>query len=125
MLIEHIAFNVPDPVSMADWYCRNLEMRLVRSFEAPNYGRFLADARGGTTLEFYRNLAVAVPDYAAQDARVMHIAFEVLDLDATCARLATAGASIEAPPGTSPEGDQLAMLRCPWGLPLQLVIRKR
>ena len=84
MLIEHIAFNVPDPVAMADWYCLHLGMQVVRSFEAPNFGRFLADSRQGTTLEFYRNPQVAVPDYAAQDARVMHIAFEVIDLDATC-----------------------------------------
>ncbi len=125
MLIEHIAFNVPDPVAMADWYCLHLGMQVVRSFEAPNFGRFLADSRKGTTLEFYRNPRVAVPDYAAQDARVMHIAFEVHDLDATCSLLAAAGAAIEAPPAISPEGDRLAMLRCPWGLPLQLVIRKK
>lgn len=66
MKIEHVAWQVPDPVALADWYVEHLGMR---------------------------------------------------------ARLIAAGATPAGEIVVTPAGDELAMLRDPWGIPLQLVRR--
>jgi uncharacterized glyoxalase superfamily protein PhnB len=53
----------------------------------------------------------------------LHLAFLSADLTADVKRLVAAGASIVADVHTLPSGDTFAMLRDPWGLPLQLVKR--
>ncbi len=52
------------------------------------------------------------------------MAFAAPDLAATRERLLSAGATAEGDVQTNPAGDRLAMLRDPWGLPLQLVSRR-
>jgi catechol 2,3-dioxygenase-like lactoylglutathione lyase family enzyme len=123
MNIEHIALNVPDPVAMAGWYTRHLGMRVVRAVDGPPHTRFLADESGRVVLEFYRQERVAVPDYAAMDPMVLHVAFTTADLTETRRGLIAAGAAAVGEPAAAPNGDVLAMLRDPWGLPVQLVKR--
>ena len=123
MRIEHMAFNVPDPVAMTHWYEQHLGMKTVRSFGPPTHTRFVADASGQTMLELYRNLKAPVPDYRKIDPLVMHLAFHVEDVAVTRAGLLEAGATAEGEMSKSDSGDDLAMLRDPWGFAIQLVRR--
>lgn len=124
MYIEHIALNVADPVALANWHVQHLGMRVVRSAEAPTFARFLADSAGRVILEVYHQARAPVPSYFDMDPMVLHIAFAVDDLAGTRDRLVQAGAKLVEDISTTASGDQLAMLRDPWGLCLQLVKRK-
>lgn len=57
------------------------------------------------------------------DPLLLHIAFVCEDLAATTKRLVAAGATLVAGPELLPSGDELAMLRDPWGLAIQLAKR--
>jgi glyoxylase I family protein len=124
MNIEHVALNVPDPVALAEWYCQHLGMRVVRSVDGPPHTRFLADESGRVVLEVYRQKA-PVPDYAAMDPMMLHVAFKAEDVAGTRERLLRAGATSVTEATTIPGGDVLAMLRDPWGVAVQLVKRAR
>lgn len=125
MKIEHVAWNVPDPAAMADWYVKHLGMRLVRSADAPVPVRFLAAANGSGMIEVYRNDKAPLTDMAGFHPLQLHLAFVSEDVDADCRRLAAAGATVVDAPFSSHAGDRLAMLRDPWQVPLQLVRRAR
>jgi glyoxylase I family protein len=120
--LEHIALNVEDPVRMADWYCRNLGMKILKEGPPPVNGRFIADAQGNMMLEVYTNPPDGVPDYRSMNPLCLHIAFMVDD-EATQKRLLAAGATLVEGVSTTPAGDQIAMLRDPWGVPIQFVRR--
>src|SRR5882724_9485294 len=123
MKIEHVAFNVADPIAMAHWYVEHLEMRVVRTSGPPTQAHFLVDAAGQSIIEIYHNAKAPVPDYCKLDPLVLHLAFAVDDVRATRARLLQAGATAEGEMTTTPGGDDLAMLRDPWGFAVQLVKR--
>jgi catechol 2,3-dioxygenase-like lactoylglutathione lyase family enzyme len=120
--IEHIAWNVSEPVAMAAWYVAHLGMRIVRSSPAPPHMHFLADARGRVVIELYCNPIDPIPDYAAMHPARFHVAFAAEDLDAVRAALVAAGATL-VDDQTLADGSRLLMLRDPWGLALQLVKR--
>ena len=121
--LEHVALNVADPAKMAQWYVDNLGMKVVREGPAPVNMRFIADSGGNMMLELYNNPPDAVPDYAAMNPLLLHVAFMVDDVDTVRARLIAAGATAVADVTFTPAGDKLAMLRDPWGLAIQLVHR--
>jgi catechol 2,3-dioxygenase-like lactoylglutathione lyase family enzyme len=123
MKLEHTAFQVSHPVEMAQWYVRHLGMIVKRAQTAAPFGHFLADSAGSAMLEIYKNDTVPVPDYRSMDPLLAHVAFYADDLSAARARLIAAGATPVGDVQTTPAGDQLAMLRDPWGLALQLVRR--
>jgi glyoxylase I family protein len=123
MILEHIAFNIPAPVPAAAWYCQHLAMTVRRKQGPPANAQFLADANGKVMLEFYQHPTVPIPDYRTIDPQVLHIAFAVNDVATARAKLLAAGASAEGEIFGNDDGDQLAMLRDPWGVPLQLVKR--
>ena len=123
MKIEHLAWNVPEPAAMAQWYVAHLAMRVVRSADAPVPVRFLAADAGSGMIEIYRNDNAPLTDLANMAPLQLHLAFVSQDVDADCRRLEAAGATVVDPPFTSPAGDRLAMLRDPWQVPLQLVRR--
>jgi len=123
MNIEHVAFNVPDPVALAEWYTRHLGMRVVRSVTGPPHTRFLADESGRTVLEVYRQTRAPVPDYPTQEPLVLHIAFTTPDVRAARDKLLAAGATAVGEIEITSGGDEMAWLRDPWGLALQLVKR--
>ena len=124
MVIEHVAFQHPNPVAAADWYGRFLGLSVVRASSGAAQARFLADSQGRTVLEIYNNAAAPMPDYPALSPFVLHVAFASGNVDADVARLLASGATlVDAPAVASPSGDVLAMLRDPWGVPLQLVRR--
>ncbi|HWH68686.1 MAG TPA: VOC family protein, partial [Candidatus Sulfotelmatobacter sp.] len=120
---EHFALQVPDPVAMANWYVEHLGCKIARSGGEPSHARFLLDGAGSVLLEIYRNPRASVPEYHRMDPLLVHLAFvseaPARDRD----RLLQAGASLVEDLTTSPAGDQLVMLRDPWGIALQLVKR--
>lgn len=123
MRIEHVAINVEDPVAMAKWYCENLGMKIVRRGPAPVNAHFICDSQENVMLEIYLNPPDAVPDYASMNPLVFHIAFMVDDLGSVCRKLVAAGARIVEDVSTTPQGDEFAILRDPWGVPIQFVRR--
>jgi glyoxylase I family protein len=124
MNIEHVGLNVGDPAAMADWYVKHLGFTIARRADSPEVVRFIVDGSGGVMLELYRNPAAPVPDYTLIDPLVMHVAYTVEDdLDAACRALLENGAQVATAPHATPAGDRIAILRDPWGLPVQLVKR--
>ncbi len=121
MKIEHIAFNVADPVAVAEWYCKHCGLRVVRHIPQPAQTHFLADS-DSTVLEIYCNPPDKVPDYHSMNPLLFHIALASVDAAADSTRLIAAGAVLEAEVKL-PDGSHLIMLRDPWGVALQLCQR--
>jgi glyoxylase I family protein len=121
--VEHFALQVPDPAAMADWYVKYLGCSIARAGGPPANARFVRDSAGAVMVELYRNPKLTVPDYHKMDPLLMHLAFVSEAPAADCNRLARVGASIVEDLSTSPAGDELVMLRDPWGIALQLVKR--
>jgi glyoxylase I family protein len=121
--LEHVAINVENPELMAKWYCENLGMKIIRQGHAPVNMRFISDAGANMMLEIYHNPADAVPDYASMDPLTLHIAFMVDDVRETCRKLVAAGATVAGEVSVTDSGDELAMLRDPWGIPIQILKR--
>jgi glyoxylase I family protein len=123
MKLEHIAFNVADPVGVADWYCRHCGFRVVRHIPQPAQTHFLADS-GATVLEIYCNPPDQVPDYGRMDPLLLHLALASADPAADASRLVAAGA-VYLSETRLDDGSHLVMLRDPWGVPLQLCRRAK
>jgi catechol 2,3-dioxygenase-like lactoylglutathione lyase family enzyme len=125
MKIEHVAFNVPDPLAMGRWYVEHLGMQVKRRTVDPPYAHFLADDSGTVMIEIYGNDDAPVPDYATLHPMSLHLAFVAKDMTLDIKRLTTAGAELILAPQTAPNGDVHAMLRDPWGFVIQLVARAK
>ncbi len=126
MKIEHFALIVKDPPAVARWYKENLGLRVVRAGGPPTFTTFITDECNQVMVEIYYNQSVAVPDYASMDPLVVHMAFVASgDMREQVARLLAAGATLYSDIGATPAGDQLAMLRDPWGFSIQLAHRQK
>jgi len=125
MKLEHVALQVPDALAMGRWYTEHLGLTFKVKGTEPPYGQFLLDESGTVLLELYSFDEVPTPDYAAADPRVVHLAWLSDDLAADADRLVAAGARIHAAPLKMPTGDEIAMLRDPWGVCIQLVKRAK
>ncbi|MDP6524634.1 MAG: VOC family protein [Kiritimatiellia bacterium] len=123
MKIEHFAYQVEKPDETGDWYCRNLGFTVKRGADEPVPVRFLADETGQVMLEIYNNPRVVAPDYSSMDPLLLHIAFVCDDLPSTVERLLAAGATLFSGPEVVDHGDEIAILRDPWGLAIQFVKR--
>jgi catechol 2,3-dioxygenase-like lactoylglutathione lyase family enzyme len=121
MRLEHCALQVPDPVAMADWYVKHLGCSVARSGGTPNFARFLQ--AGPVLIEIYKSTSAPTPDYPAMHPAQLHLAFMSGNLKVDRDRLVAAGAKIAEDYFTNPAGDELVMLRDPWGIGLQLVKR--
>ena len=126
MRIEHFAYIVSDPVSVADWYVKHLGWKICLREDKTPFARFIADSGGQVMVEIYNNPAATVPDYRTMNPLVLHIGLECgPELDDTRQRLLSAGATDAGGIIVTPRGDRLAMLRDPWGMPIQLCNRSR
>jgi glyoxylase I family protein len=125
MDIEHVAFNVTDPEKIALWYTTHLGMHVVRRVDGPTHTHFLADSAGRVVVEFYHHARAAVPDYSAMDPLVLHLAFTTVNVGETQKMLEEAGAKNAGEITVTPAGDEMVLLRDPWGLAIQLVRRAR
>ena len=122
MKIEHTAFNVEEPVLMARWYVEHLGLQVRRRMTDAPYAHFLADDSGTVMIEIYGNRDAPLPDYRNMNPAELHLAFISRDVAGDAARLIAAGATVFADVHQLGD-DTFAMLRDPWGLPLQLVER--
>jgi glyoxylase I family protein len=123
MKIEHVAFNVEDPLAMGRWYVEHLGLKVKRRTVEPPYAHFLADDSGTVMIEIYGNKDAPLPDYRVMSPAELHLAFSSQDVEQDARRLVAAGATQVGDFDTSPTGDRFAMLRDPWGLAIQLVKR--
>ena len=123
--LEHVAINVEDPVSMAKWYGQNLGMKLVRKGPPPVNMHFISDAGGNMMLEIYHNPPDAVPDYSSMDPLLLHISFMVDNVKGIRKKLIASGATAVGEITITSSGDELAMLRDPWGVAIQFVKRAK
>lgn len=123
MNIEHVALQVSDPVAMAEWYVQHLGCSVARSTGEPAFIRFLMDGSRSAMIEIYRNPRAPIPDYASMDPMLVHVAFLSDDVRADRDRLVAAGATIAEDFVLTPAGDEVLILRDPWGLALQLIKR--
>jgi catechol 2,3-dioxygenase-like lactoylglutathione lyase family enzyme len=123
MKIEHVAFNVPDPLGMGRWYVEHLGLSVKRRTVDAPYAHFLADDGETVMIEIYKNTEAPIPDYPQHDSRALHLALVSNDVEADVKRLTAAGATLDGEPFTAQNGDRFAMLRDPWGFALQLVKR--
>lgn len=123
MKIEHTAYQVADPVALSRWYVAHLGLEIKRAQAEAPFGHFLADDGGTVMLEFYRQDHLPVPDYRSMDPLLLHLAFLADNVPATRATLMAAGATPEGDVFRNPAGDEVAMLRDPWGLAVQLIRR--
>lgn len=121
--LEHIAINVEDPAAMAGWYSENLGMKIMREGPPPINVRFVSDEQENMMLELYTNPPDAVPDYRSMNPLVFHICFMIDDVKGICRELVAAGATLVAEASTTEAGDEIAMLRDPWGVPIQFLKR--
>ncbi len=122
MKIEHVAFNVADPVAVAAWYGEHLGLTIARHIPVPTQTHFLADDAGETVLEIYANPPGEAPDYFSMNPLQLHLALVSESPVADSTRLIAAGASWVSELHTA-DGGHLVMLRDPWGLALQLCKR--
>ena len=123
MRLEHTGLQVPDPIAMGEWYVKHLGFVVKRAADTPVPVRFLADQTGRVMIEIYNNPTAPMPNYAAADPLLFHLAFVCEDIAGTIARLTAAGATVADGPVVTPAGDELAMLRDPWQVPIQLCKR--
>lgn len=123
--LEHVALNVEDPPAMAKWYSDNLGMKVVRKGPPPANMRFISDAGGNMMLELYNNPPDEVPDYPSMNPLSLHIAFMVDDVKAIIKKLIAAGATMAVDLNTTEAGDEIVILRDPWGVPIQFLKRAK
>ncbi|MCX2783304.1 VOC family protein [Microbulbifer thermotolerans] len=122
MKIEHFAFNVADPVAVANWYSEHLGMRVVRALNEVPHTHFLADSSGSVMIEIYNNPADQVPAYGEMDPLILHLAFVSEQPEVDRLRLEEGGASFVDEVRLK-DGSHLVMMRDPWGLAIQLCKR--
>ncbi len=120
---EHIMFNVPDPLAMIKWYCDNLGMVVIRKGTAPTYSSFIADSGKHMMLELGNFADYPKMDFAKIDLNSMHLAFVVNNIKQIKEKLVAAGATVAQDLFKTPGGDQVMVLRDPWGLAIQFVER--
>lgn len=123
MRIEHVAFNVEDPLSMARWYVEHLGFEVRRRVMESPWAHFIVDSTGQTMIEIYGNPDVPLPDYRAMHPGILHLALVSDDVEADIVRLEKAGGKLDGEIARTPAGDTMAFVRDPWGFTLQLVNR--
>jgi catechol 2,3-dioxygenase-like lactoylglutathione lyase family enzyme len=120
---EHVAFNVPDPVAAVRWYTENLGMKVMRQGGPPTYTSFVADSGEHMMMELFHNADFPLFEPAKFSHMSIHLAFMVSDIAEIKTKLVAAGATLVEDITKTPSGDQVLMLRDPWGLPIQFAQR--
>lgn len=122
MKIEHFAFNVVDPIAVAEWYVNHMGMTIARKLDGGSNTHFLADSSGQVMIEIYNNPPDQVPDYANMNPLLLHLAFVCENPEEKRAALEKVGATF-AEEVHIKDGSHLVMMRDPWGLAIQLCKR--
>lgn len=120
---EHLALNVADPQSEANWYVENLGMRVLRQGPPPNHTSFVADDGKHMMLELFRDTTAPFLDLANLSSISVHFAFVVNDVRAYRTGLMEAGAKLAEDVRETNTKDEVLVLRDPWGFPIQFIKR--
>ena len=120
---EHIALNVDNSLETAQWYRDNLGMKILRGGDDRGSKQFVSDPGGNMMFEFYHSKSAKIPDYASMNNHELHIAFMVDEVKAACQKLISAGAKMDGEIVVTGDGDEIAIVRDPWGIPIQFVKR--
>jgi glyoxylase I family protein len=124
MKIEHFAINVDNAAGMAEWWSKNLGLRIIRADTDGAFIHFLSDDGDQTVIEIYTNPLGEFPDYKNMSIFTFHIAFAVENIEAEIGRVLAAGALPSGDMITMPNGDLLGFVRDPWGVCIQFLQRK-
>lgn len=124
MKIEHLALNVKDPIGLVKWYCDNLGFSIVKGMDVPPFAHFIVDSSKHMLLEIFYLDDKEVTDFSSVDSASLHLGFSVEDIEVEYKELISAGAVVISEISLTESGDKIAMLRDPWGMPLQLLKRK-
>lgn len=120
---EHIEINVPDALAFMKWYTANLGFKVIREGKSPNYVFFLSDEDKNMMFEVGQFAHHPALDFNKINTNSMHIAYAVNDITAIKEKLIATGAVLVEDIFKTPSGDQVLMLRDPWGIPIQFVER--
>jgi glyoxylase I family protein len=120
---EHFAINVVDSREISKWFAKNLGMIVLRDGKAPAYGMFIADAGKNMMFELYQNKDFPMVNFDSVSYQTFHVAFVVHDIQTVKDALVAAGAKVAEDMKKTLSGDDVLMLRNPWGLPIQFVKR--
>ena len=122
MKLEHFALNVENPVEMAQWYVKNLGLKIVRQQNTHPFTHFLADDSGRIMIEIYINPPDQIPPYRKMNPLLIHLAFVSDSPENDKNRLLAYGATFDSDVHLD-DGSYLVMMRDPWGLSFQLCKR--
>jgi len=127
--IDHPAIACFDVTKQIDWYCRNLDMRVVATNgqDPPavviGYGQ---TTRDGAMIEMMqmKETGPRADTFARFQPGIRHIAFRVTDLQAAIARLKELGVVFTmSEPGEAVGGGRTVLFRDPEGNELQIIQR--
>jgi uncharacterized glyoxalase superfamily protein PhnB len=107
----------------AEWYKQNLGFIIVRQGNEPNFTTFVSDPNGKMMFEFFKNEDYPMQNFKDWNFMSIHIAFHCNDIVSIKNKLLEAGAVVSEELKKTDSGDQVMMLRDPWGLPIQFVQR--
>jgi catechol 2,3-dioxygenase-like lactoylglutathione lyase family enzyme len=120
---EHLALNVPDPQTMTNWYAEHLGFKVMRKGGPPNFSTFVSDAGGHLMLELGVNDQYPLLEFSKINHPSLHFAFVVDDVRSVRTALIAAGATLAEELRETNTGDQVLVLRDPWGFAIQFIKR--
>jgi uncharacterized glyoxalase superfamily protein PhnB len=125
MRLEHLALMMEDPIAAVKWYVENLGFTILKEMDSSPYHHFIIDSSKCMIIEIFLIPDKKIINYKAVDPAIMHLGFNVQNIKETYKRMIGKGATIVNELSNNENGDSVAMLRDPWGVPIQLIKRKK
>lgn len=124
--IEHIGLSVSDPIAMAEWYARVLGFHIVFSgADQEKAVAFVGDASGNCMLELGRLPGIEPLQSVQSHPLQLHIALASDHPAQDADYLIAHGASFIEEATFKRPGEELLLLRDPWGNSIQLAKRPK
>ena len=120
---DHLELNIADTREKAKWYVENLGLKIVSQSDGPSYNIFISDADDNMMLELNQDSKSPMLEFEKIDYNSFHFAFLVPDIASIKDKLISAGAKLAEDIKKTANGDQVLMLRDPWGQAIQFVKR--
>lgn len=123
--INHIHLKAPDPKKTADWYVQAFNLKIIGD-DVRSFGdRFIRcqSEDGGMTVNISgaRTGETLGPGNADPHYGLEHFGFDTADMSADIERLTKLGATLAAAPTKMPNGAQIAFLKCPDDVRIELI----
>jgi len=122
---DHLELNVVDTREKAKWYVDNLNFKIISHSDGPSYNMFISDTDENIMLELNQDSNSPMLEFDKIDYNSFHLAFSVEDMVSIKEKLIKAGAKLAEDIKRTAVGDQILMLRDPWGQPIQFVKRAK